>query len=324
MSGNGSRPNGAGGAGRSGRARGGRESSDDGSRLARGLGWFSIGLGLAEVVAPSRVTGAIGVGDDRGTRILMRATGIREIINGVSLLIRPGPAGLWARVGGDAMDLALLGWGLAVDGPRPRTVAATAAVASVTAVDAFAAGRRSFGWGTGPIEMEKAITIAHPPDEVYGFWHDFRNLPHFMIHLESVERLGDGRSHWTAKGPAGTTIEWDAEMTEDRPNELIAWRSLPGTDVPNSGSVRFSRAPGGRGTEVRVRVRYDPPAGALGAAVAGLFGERPDQQVQDGLRRLKQVMETGEVIRSAGSPRGTDYRQMVNQRPAQPARARTE
>jgi uncharacterized membrane protein len=136
-----------------------------------------------------------------------------------------------------------------------------------------------------------------------------------MQHLESVREIGEGRSHWVAKAPAGSTVEWNAEITAERPNELIAWRSLEGADVDNSGSIRFEPAPGGRGTIVRAEVEYTPPGGIIGAALAKLFGEEPGQQVEADLRRFKQVMETGEVVRSEGSLMGTG---VIEQRPAQP------
>ena len=149
--------------------------------------------------------------------------------------------------------------------------------------------------------MRRSVTVGKSPDEVYRFWRDFSNLPRFMSHLESVVITGDQRSRWRATAPAGTTVEWDAEIVEDRPNELIAWRSLPGSEVDNAGSVEFRAAPGDRGTEIRVQLRYDPPGGKLGAAVAKLFGESPDQQIAGDLRRLKQVLEIGEVVHSDAS-----------------------
>jgi len=117
-----------------------------------------------------------------------------------------------------------------------------------------------------------------------------------MKHLESVTDMGNRRSHWKAKAPAGSTVEWDAEITADQPNELIAWHSLGNSDVSNSGMVRFTNAPGGRGTEVHVDLRYDPPGGPLGALFAKMFGEEPGGQIADDLRRFKQVMEIGEVM----------------------------
>lgn len=151
------------------------------------------------------------------------------------------------------------------------------------------------------LHVQKAITINRPPEEVYGFWRDFQNLPRFMKHLESVQVTGERRSHWRTKAPAGTTVEWDAEIINDEPNHLIAWQSVEGADVDNSGMVRFIPAPHGQGTEVHVQIHYNPPGGVIGAAVAKLFGEAPDQQMQDDLRRFKQVLETGEVVQSDAS-----------------------
>jgi uncharacterized membrane protein len=174
------------------------------------------------------------------------------------------------------------------------------------------------------MRVTKAITINRPADEVYAFWRDFENLPRFMYHLEMVETIDGKRSHWTAKAPGGSSVEWDAEITEDRPNEAIAWRSI-GTDddVRNSGSVRFVKAPGDRGTEIIVTTEYDPPGGKVGAVFAKLFGEEPSQQIGQDLRRCKQVMEIGEVVRSEGSPEGQG-RSILRQHPAQPHEYRSE
>lgn len=151
------------------------------------------------------------------------------------------------------------------------------------------------------MHVTKSITVNRPPREVYQFWHEFPNLPRFMSHLESVEVTGDRRSHWRAKAPAGMTVEWDAEIVDDQPDRLIAWRSIEGSDVHHSGVVYFEPAPGGRGTEVRIEIDYDVPGGKLGQLAAKLFGEEPAQQVHDDLRALKQVMETGEIVRSDAS-----------------------
>ena len=164
---------------------------------------------------------------------------------------------------------------------------------------------------SGTVRVERVATINKPVHEVYEFWRQFQNFPRFMRHLESVEVLGERRSRWRAKAPAGRTVEWEAEMVEDREDEWIAWRSLPGSQVENSGSVRFSPAPGARGTEVRVQLQYSPPAGRLGQGIAWLFGEAPEQQIHDDLHRFKQLMETGEIPLSDGPSLW---------RPAQPAR----
>ncbi len=150
--------------------------------------------------------------------------------------------------------------------------------------------------------MRKAITINRPPEEVYAYWRNLENRPRFMAHLKSVRECSTtgaptGRSH----APLGTTVEWTAEIIEDRPNELISWRSTEDAQVPNSGTVRFIRAPGGRGTEVHLEVEFDPPAGAVGATIAKLMGRDPSQQVDGDLRRFKQIMETGEVVHSDAS-----------------------
>jgi uncharacterized membrane protein len=154
------------------------------------------------------------------------------------------------------------------------------------------------------IRVERSTTINRPAAELYRFWRNFENLPRFMSHLEEVRILDNGRSHWVAKAPAGTSVEWDAEVYNEHENELIAWRTLEGADVASAGSVHFDEAPGGRGTVVRVLLRYDPPGGRLGAFVARLFGENPDQQISEDLRRFKQLMETGEVTTVEGQTSG--------------------
>jgi uncharacterized membrane protein len=145
------------------------------------------------------------------------------------------------------------------------------------------------------IHVEESVTVNRTPWDLYQFWRDFQNLPRFMNYLESVERIDDRRSRWKAKAPAGTTVEWEAEIINDEPTALIAWRSLANANVDNAGSVRFVPAPGERGTEVKVVIDYIPPAGRFGAAVAKLFGRDPKSEIREDLRRFKQVMETGEV-----------------------------
>ncbi len=147
--------------------------------------------------------------------------------------------------------------------------------------------------------MEESVTINRPVLEVYRFWRNFENLPRFMDHLESVTVIDDARSHWVAKGPAGTKVEWDAIIHNEVEDELIAWRSLPGAEVNNAGSVHFTPTPDGTGTDVRVVLSYEPPAGIVGVAVAKLLGEEPSKQVADDLRRFKQVMDSGDVMAGA-------------------------
>lgn len=149
------------------------------------------------------------------------------------------------------------------------------------------------------VKVERAVTIARPRKELYAFWRDFTNLPQFMEHLESVRVDSPARSHWKAKAPAGGSVEWDAEIVNDVPDEIIAWKSVGDADVANAGAVNFSDAPGDRGTIVKVTLDYEPPGGKLGALVARLFGEDPDRQVREDLRKFKQLMETGAITTSA-------------------------
>ncbi len=158
--------------------------------------------------------------------------------------------------------------------------------------------------GDRGIKVEKSIIINKSPEQLYQFWRNLENLPRIMGHLESVRVTGGNRSHWIAKAPAGSSVEWDAETYNEKENELIAWRSLEGADVANAGSVHFTAAPGGRGTEVRVVLKYDPPAGIIGATIAKLFGEEPSQQIEEDLRRFKQLMEAGETSKTEGQPSG--------------------
>ena len=161
----------------------------------------------------------------------------------------------------------------------------------------------SVPYGHG-VRVEKAVTINAPVENVYAFWRNFANLPRFMHNLEKVEVYDTKRSHWWAKGPAGTTVDWEAEIINEIPHELIGWRSTEGSRIDNAGSVHFTRLPDGRGTELKVILRYDPPAGVLGAAVSKILGEDPAANVQEDLRRLKMLIETGEIATTEGQPSG--------------------
>lgn len=154
------------------------------------------------------------------------------------------------------------------------------------------------------LEAERAFTIMRPRQELYRFWRDLENLPQFMEHLESVTVMGDGRSHWVTKAPVGRPLSWDAEVTEDVEDRVIAWRSLPDSTVENSGQVHFSDAPDGRGTMVRARILYSAPGGKTAENLARFFGESASQQLRDDLRRFKQVMEAGETPTTEGQPHG--------------------
>jgi uncharacterized membrane protein len=273
---------------------------------AYGLGLFGVGLGVMELLTPRRLAKMIGA--PSGYRTLIRMMGLREIASGVGIFSRRSPAtAVWSRVAGDALDLGCLAAALLSGRGHPaRLLTSTVAVAGVAAVDLLVAQQLSRGVRTedGAISITVRLAINRSPEELYRYWRDLSNLPRFMKHLHEVKITGERRSHWTAKGPAGSTVEWDAEIIDDRPNESIAWRSLEGADVDHAGSVRFEPAPRDHGAFVTVEMQYRPPMGTLGAAVAAWFGEDPDQTVKMDLRRFKQVMETGEVITTEGQPAG--------------------
>ena len=190
---------------------------------------------------------------------------------------------------------------------KARTLVLTAigAVSGAAAVAyAQASGRLGVTAPAGPRTVTSAVTINRPVTDLYAFWRDLTNLPRLTRHLESVEILDKRRSRWRALGPGGSPVAWEAETTEDRPNESIAWRSLGGSEIANQGRVTFHPATGLRGTVVEVSITYEPPAGAVGVVAATLAGEEPEQQLRDALRRFKQLMETGEISTTEDQPAG--------------------
>ena len=150
-----------------------------------------------------------------------------------------------------------------------------------------------------------ALTIQSSLEDVYRRWRDLERLPEIFEHLTSVAKTAAGKSHWVAEGPFGKSVEWDAEVINEVENELIAWQSLPGSDIDTAGSVHFERAPVGRGMILRVALKYDPPAGKLGATIASLFGANLEKQVDEDLKRFKQLVETGEIATVAGQTHGS-------------------
>ena len=277
----------------------------DERQLGQILGLLSVGLGLAQVLAPRALGRAIGVGDHPA---IMRMVGVREIVTGLGILSERAPgAWAWARVAGDAIDLALLGAATSSPDADPRRIAAaTAGVLGVTALDVYSGKRLGATESSEAlaIAVTQTVTINSTPDEPYHFWKNLENLPLFMEHLESVSEVNDRVSHWVAKAPAGTSVEWDAEIVDDQPDRSIGWRTLPDSQVTHEGMVSFEPASGGRGTIVRVEMLYVPPAGKVGVWIARMFGEEPALQVADDLRRLKQLLETGEVATTLGQPSG--------------------
>jgi uncharacterized membrane protein len=278
-------------------------------QLARALGWFSIGLGLAEVMMPRRLGRAIGVGE---RPLLLPLLGLREIGSGVSILLAEDPTvPVQSRVAGDAVDLALLGTAFAArPTERGKIAVATAAVAGVTALDVLCSKRlaanKSSGatWSDGSIELAKSIAINRPAEELYRFWRELENLPKVMSHLQSVRSNGAGHSHWVANLVGKKTLEWDAEITKDLPNELIAWRALDGSPLAHEGFVHFKPLTQDRGTMITVKLQLAAERGGIAAGVTKLLGELPEQQIGNDLRRFKQLMETGEITTTEGQPSG--------------------
>jgi uncharacterized membrane protein len=256
---------------------------------------------------------------------LLPLYGVREIATGIGILSSSRPTGgLWARVAGDAMHLSMLAAVLNNrKNDRRRLAAATASVVGVTVLDVIGAWRlsrtpeRLRSPEDHAMEAKSAVTIKRPVEEVYRYCRDFEKLAGIFEHVESVRVDGDGRSHWTMCGPAGSKVEWDAEIVEDVPNQVVAWRAVDG-GMEGSGSLRFAPAPGGQGTEVAVNLVYEPPGGPIGEAFVKLLEGDPSEHVKEDLRRFKQVMEAGEVVRSEGNPLGARPLRMLRQRPAQP------
>jgi len=280
-------------------------SSRDLSRLigraAVGLGLFGLGLGVAELLLPRRFNRLIGVGDSQRAKNVTRSLGVRELASSFALLGRRRPAPwLWARVAGDVIDLALLA--NATRGRRAhvgRIAGAIGAVLGATLADAYVASRsggRARARFAGPVR--RAITVASTPDAAYRFWRDLGNLPKFMDRLESIEALGAERSRWRLRAPTGLALTWEAEVVEDRHSEIIRWQSVEGSDVATRGAVRFRPAPGDQGTEIAVEIEYVPLAGELGRMASFMSNEVLEVQLGRDLRRLKQLLEVGEIVQS--------------------------
>jgi uncharacterized membrane protein len=293
--------------------RAGREAwqgAEDGRTLATMLGWFSIGLGALEVLAPRSVLSCVGVRPSNAGARVVQAMGLREIANGAGIVQNPvSKEWVGSRIVGDVLDFALLGVAFAKSERRERTLLATVAVAGVALLDLLATERLAESRRTpararaddAGSPVVRSITIGRPRTEVYTMWRQFTNFRRFMENIHSIEDLGNGRSKWVAAGPAGMRVEWESEIVADRPDEMIQWRSVEGSLVYHAGTVRFKDAPRGEGTVVTVEMRYAPPGGTIAAAMLKLLRKEPGQQIGDDLRRLKQVMETGEVLLSDAS-----------------------
>lgn len=279
-------------------------TSPDPRRVARFLGWFSVGLGAAELIAPGAVARIAGARKNKG---LVRFYGLREIAAGVGIFSQSNPAPwLWARVAGDVMDLATLLAG-AKKGRRLQNAGSIAAVAGITAIDVMCAQSYSAGASNQPSteRAEASVLIDKTPQECYEFWRNLENLPRFIAELEEVRISGKDMAHFRAQIPAvNAPLEWDSEITEDVPNERIAWQVLRPRAITLRGSVSFEKAPGDRGTFVRAQMDFDHPGRTLLSPAARLTGKHPEQIMYKSLRRLKQLLEVGEVITTEGQSAG--------------------
>lgn len=278
-------------------------------KVLLGLGLFSVALGLWEALAPRSVAKAAGV---PRSDTLLRFCGARELAAGAGIFGQ-GAGGPWlhSRIVGDGMDMAILAGALTSKrSNRTRLALAAVAVAGVTALDIYCAAQFSGKDGKrtpkalGTTRITRSVIIDRSPEELYAFWMNHENLVRTMEGVISVQKNSDGRSHWKVAGPAGTTVEWDATVTEARPSQLVSWEAVQGSDVLHRGTLRFDKAPGGRGTLLTVHLEYSAPGGVLAAKLARVFGQAPEQMIATDLRRFKQFIETGEVARTEGQAAG--------------------
>jgi uncharacterized membrane protein len=265
-------------------------------RIARGIGWLSVGLGLAQILAPKTVCRLVGL---PAAPVLTRLCGFRGLACGIGILTQADPSPwLKARVAGDVMDLACLAGSAPLqESSAGRISAALGAVAGLTALDVYCVRELAGDRPAAPVHIADTITIGRPPDVLYRFWRNLTNLPRVMPYLKSVRTIDDQRSHWTAAGPGGA-IEWDSEIIDDRPNQWFAWRSLETSPVYNAGSVRFDPTPDGSGTAVTVELLYEPPAGTIGASLARLL--RKGARIRADLAAFQRIIESNDV---AAAPR---------------------
>jgi uncharacterized membrane protein len=289
------------------------------------IGWFSIGLGAVQVLTPRIFLRLFGIKARNTNVLLTRVVGLREISSGIGIFAEPRPiTWIQARIVGDAMDIMLLGRAFTskqITNPI-SSGAALLSVLAITVVDLATnqlISNKPSQITTNVMQgsvmrVRKSVTVNRPIADVYAFWRNFENLPQFMRHIQSISVLENGRSHWVAQNSGESALEWEAVLVGDTPDEQITWQAVEDGDMHTDGSVQFRPAPGDRGTEVLVDIKYHPPVGKLGAGFIRLFGTHPEQLLYDELRMFKQIMETGEVVRSDGAVPG----QKMGQRPAQP------
>jgi uncharacterized membrane protein len=245
-------------------------------------------VGVKEHTYPPNLRRSVDLGQPE--RLASTAAGGLLLLLG---LRNPSPARLL---------LGLVGLGLIYQGAAGRNV-----------VESMRTGQPLLAEPNG-LRVKKSVTVNRPQAELYEYWRNLENLPRFMSHVRSVQRHGAGRSHWVLAGPRGTVLKFDAQITVDRPNEMIGWQTLPGSAVHHRGYVKFLPAPGDRGTEVHIALEYEPPGGMAGKFLGNLLGALTEQQIQEEIRNFKRIMEAGDAPTTKGQPSGRtpDVQEQVN------------
>lgn len=267
------------------------------------LGWLSIGLAAAAVLAPRSVGRLTGLGDRSS---LLRLVGLRELASGLGLLTRENKAPwLAARVAGDVMDLAIA---LAAVGPenprRGRALATLGVVGAIAAADLSACGRAASGRDSAEAYLHTAIVVNKSAQECYEFWRDVQNLPRFMRLVEAVEPIDERHTSWKIRGPGDVKLQWTTELTADEPSKRLAWRARDDLGLQHAATVRFQNAKGVRGTLVTVFAQYHAAVGTAAVGIRKLLGSDPASVLREDLRRFKQLIEAGEVPSTRGQPAG--------------------
>lgn len=274
--------------------------------LSQYLGWLSLGVGALELLAPAWVSRRAGFA--RTNNRAVQLSGLRQVATGVAILRNPtSPNPIWARVAGDAITLSILANGFSErDADKAMLSTSSLLVAGLTAVDIGCAVGMYDGLGMehrAPHRIRETITINKSAEDLFRFWRSLNNLPSIMEYLQSVDVRDDKRSHWVAKPIRGVVLEWESEVTAEEPNRLIAWRSLPESQIQTEGSVRFEPLSGDRGTLVTVDMQFDVPS-RFGRLFRPLASRLTEAATRRDLRRFKQLMETGEISTTAGQSSG--------------------
>jgi uncharacterized membrane protein len=291
------------------------DEATEGAGLSRTLGWLAVAAGLTDLAVPTLMARAAGLKPNTRTSLGVRAMGAHSLASGLAILLRPRrPAPMWVRFAGDFLDLGVFGLlARSRTGSKPRIGATLLAMAARTTLDAIASHQVQQHHDAVNRPVISSVTINKPPGEVYAYFRQLEQLPLFMTYLAEVRQTGPRTSHWVAKLPVVGNVAWDAEITEEKPGEVIAWRSAEGSPITMQGRATFVRAPGRNMTELRVELKV----GLMGKPSAALAKLLTRPEIKGDLRRLKQVMETGEVLRSDASVHRLPH-------PAQPPDTRIE